>query len=179
MEIFIAWIYQYRKKHRHRGNQIRHALILDEGHTIFSWYKEQQEAAGMPEIDRLAKLLREFGESLVVADQEASKLTDSIKANTMTKVLLSTGDQKQFQEMTGSMNLNELQKEWAQILDTGESVIQHGNVEPVPVKLKNHVVSKDVSDRELADAMQQKWKQLSYTPLSKCSNGQETLDQYS
>jgi len=46
---------------------------------VFSIYKERQDAAGIPPIDDLTAKLREFGEGLIVGDQEASKLTNSIK----------------------------------------------------------------------------------------------------
>jgi len=86
---------------------------------------------GIPEVDELTAKMREFGEGLVVGDQEASKLTDSIKANTFTKVLLPTGDRKQFEAVTGSMNLSERQMEFASELGVGEAVVQVGNGGPV------------------------------------------------
>ena len=170
MEYLLAWIYWYRKSQNHRGNQLRHITVLDEGHTIFSWYKEQQTAAGMPEIDRLVKLMREFGEGMVTADHEASKLTDSIKANTMTKILLASGDRKQYEAITESMKLSSLQKNWAQLLDTGEAVIQHGATEPVPVKLNDYNLEKDVDRDELENLMETAWKQLSFQPVENPSN---------
>jgi hypothetical protein len=108
--------------------------------------------------------MREFGEGLVVADQEASKLTDSIKANTYTKVLLSTGDQKQFDAVADSMDLSKRQKEFAQDLETGQAVIQIGSRSPVPVKLHNYSIEKDVSDKELRKQQAEKWNQLSHEP---------------
>jgi len=75
----------------------------------------------------LTARMREFGEGLVVGDQEASKLTDSIKANTYTKVLLPMGDRKQFDALAGSMNLSERQREFASELGVGEAVVQVGN----------------------------------------------------
>lgn len=180
MEILLAWIYCYRKEQNQRGGQLRHVTILDESHTIFSWYKEQQLAAGIPEIDKLIKLMREFGEGLIAADQEASKLTDSIKSNTKTKVLLATGDHREFQAITESMKLTPLQKEWAKTLDTGQAIIQNGDNEPVPIQLQDTEIKKDVSDSEIEKAMRTKWKQLPYQPVkhpfSTNKKSQKTLD---
>jgi hypothetical protein len=106
--------------------------------------------------------MREFGEGLVVADQEASKLTDSIKANTYTKVLLSTGDRKQFNAVADSMNLSERQREYAHDLSIGEAIVQVGSRGPVPVKLDNYELEKSVSDEELEKLMAEKWSGLSY-----------------
>lgn len=124
-------------------------------------YKERQEAAGLPTIDELTAKMREFGEGLVVADQEASKLTDSIKANTDTKLLLSTGDAKQFREMAESMFLTDRQQELAQQMTVGEAVVQTGGRDPVPVQLEPYELNKTVADDELVDMQQEAWSQLS------------------
>ena len=107
MEILFAYVYEYRLAQNHRGQGLNHVFFLDEGKRVFSVYKERQDAAGIPEIDELTAKMREFGEGLVVADQEASKLTDSIKANTYTKALLPTTGRKQFQAVAEAMNLSE------------------------------------------------------------------------
>lgn len=90
---------------------------------MFSVYKERKDAVGIPAIDELTAKMRGFGEGLVVADQEATKLTDSIKINTYTKILLPTVDEKQFQEMVRSMHLDERQANIVRSFDTGEAVV--------------------------------------------------------
>ncbi|MXR52391.1 ATP-binding protein [Halovenus sp. WSH3] len=164
MEILFAYVYEYRLAQNQRGEGLNHVFFLDEGKRIFSVYKERQDASGIPEIDELTAKMREFGEGLVVADQEASKLTDSIKANTYTKVLLPTAGRKQFQAMTEAMNLSERQAEFAQELDTGEAIIQVGSRGPVPVKLTNYQLEKEVTDRKLEKRQRNRWEQLSYEP---------------
>lgn len=160
MEILFAHVYEYRIAQNHRDTGLNHLFFLDEGKRVFSVYKERQDAAGIPEIDELTAKMREFGEGLVVADQEASKLTDSIKANTFTKLLLSTGDRKQFQSVTDAMNLSDRQREFAQQLGTGEAVVQVGGRDPIPVKLENHELEKSVTDRELEKLQAKKWSEL-------------------
>lgn len=161
MEVLFAYVYEYRLGQNHRKQGLNHVFFLDEGKRVFSVYKEKQDASGIPEIDELTAKMREFGEGLVVADQEASKLTDSIRANTHTKLLLPTADRKQFQAVTESMNLSERQAEFAHSLETGEAVIQVGSRDPVPVKLENYEVDKEVIDRELEKQQAEKWNQLS------------------
>jgi DNA-binding PadR family transcriptional regulator len=163
MESLFAYVYEYRLAQNHRGGDLRHVFFLDEGKQVFSVYKERQDASGIPEIDELTAKMREFGEGLVVGDQEASKLTDSIKANTYTKALLPTGDRKQFEAIASSMNLSERQAEYASQLAVGEAIIQVGNGSPVPVKLHNHELEKDLSDKEVQKRMAEEWAELSYT----------------
>ena len=174
MEILIAWIYEYRKAQNHRGGGVRHVTFLDEAKKIFSAYKEQQVASGLPEIDDKIAKLREFEESLIAADQEANKLTDSIKANTYTKILLATGDAKEFKSIAESLKMDGLQKRWAKQLGVGQAVIQKGENEPVPVRLPDFDLEKDVTDDELVSKMSDKWQNLSFQPLD--SSSSQTVD---
>lgn len=164
MEVLFAAVYEYRVAHDQRGGDLRHVFFLDEGKRVFSVYKERQDAAGIPAIDELTAKMREFGEGLIVADQEASKLTDSIKANTDTKILLATGDSKQFESLTASMHLSERQEDIAQQLGIGEAIVQSGNRDPVPVRLDNYELEKDISDEELRKHQAERWDELSSTP---------------
>lgn len=164
MEILFASVYEYRVAQTQRGGGLRHVFFLDEGKQVFSIYKERQDASGIPTIDELTAKMREFGEGLVVADQEASKLTDSIKANTATKVLLATGDARQFEEMTASMHLSPRQQDLAQQVGVGEAIIQTGNRDPVPVDLDNYALEKTISDADLRDRQEKTWNKISATP---------------
>ena len=163
-EILFAYVYEYRLAENQRDQGLNHVFFLDEGKRIFSVYKERQDAAGIPEIDQLTAKMREFGEGLVVADQEASKLTDSIKANTYTKILLPTGDRKQFNAVVDSMNLSQKQMDFASDLGTGEAIIQVGSRSPVPVKLDDYRIEKTVTDEELEKQMMEKWEDLTHEP---------------
>ncbi|MCU4753494.1 ATP-binding protein [Halobacteria archaeon AArc-curdl1] len=162
-QILFAYVYEYQKQNTDRGNGVQIVFFIDEAKQTFSVYLEKQDAAGIPEIDDLTARAREMGIGLVAADQEASKLTDSLKANTKTKVLLPVGDQKQFQSIAKSMNLSSRQADFAQKLGTGEAIIQHGNSDPVPVKLHNHQLESTVSDQELEELQQNEWEQLEET----------------
>lgn len=87
-------------------------------------------------------------------------MTDSIKANTHTKLLLPTADRKRFQAVTEAMNLTERQAEFAQQLEVGEAVVQVGSRGPFPVRLENYEVEKQVSTRELEKRQAEKWSEL-------------------
>jgi len=177
METLFAYVFESRLAKNQRDSGLNHVFFLDEGKRVFSVYKERQDASGIPKIDELTAKMREFGEGLVVADQEASKLTDSIKANTATKVLLPTGDRKQFQAMTESMHLDEKQAEYAQQLDVGETIIQSGNSDPVPVQLDDYDLEKAVSDEALRQLQAKEWSQLSHEPRQQTDRFNEAMSQ--
>ncbi|MXR40066.1 DUF87 domain-containing protein [Halobaculum sp. WSA2] len=166
MEVLFAYVFEYRLASNQRDSGLRHLFFLDEGKQVFSVYKERQSASGIPEIDELTAKMREFGEGLVVGDQEPGKLTDSIKANTYTKFLLPMDDRRQFDEVADSLNLSERQREFAQGLGTGEAVVQVGNGSPVPVSLDDYSLEKQVSDEDLERRQADNWTSLSYEPRS-------------
>jgi len=185
-EILFAYTYEYQLAQNKRTGELDLVIFFDEGKQAFSVYLEQQTASGIPEIDDLTARARQMGIGLVVGDQEASKLTDSLKANTKTKILLPVGDQKQFQAISESMNLDRRQQDFAKTLDTGQAVIQTGNREPVPVDLLNYQVEQDVDDETLRETQEQKWQDLEYEEreiqnnpfYQKHGNDRTTLDDF-
>ncbi|WP_231858841.1 ATP-binding protein [Haloquadratum walsbyi] len=164
MEVLFAGVYEYRLAQNQRGEGLNHVFFLDEGKQVFSVYKERQDASGLPEVDRLVAKMREFGEGLVVADQEASKLTESIKANTYTKFLLPTAGGKQFGAVAESMDLDERQRSYARDLKIGEAVLQVGSSNPVPVEIQGFDTGRPVSDEELRRQQHEKWEELDSRP---------------
>ena len=162
-EVLFAWLYEYMFENGSRNGELQLLLIWDEAKQAFSYKKEQSDAAGIPEMDDLTARAREFGLGIMAADQEATKLTDSIKANTDTKILLPVKDQKQFNSIADSMQLTDIQKRYIQNLDVGQAVIQHGDNKPVPVDLNYYNAEKTVSDDELKQRQQEKWDSLDYT----------------
>lgn len=160
MEYVLAWVYAYRAHHQHRGAGLRHLFVLDEGKRAFSVYKERQDAQGIPTVDTVLAKLREFGEGVVIGDQEPAKLTASVKANTYTSVLFPVGDDDQFRSMADSMQLSDRQRRYAKQLAVGEAVVQHGPRPPVPVRFDHVPVRKDVTDTELVDRWQPVWQRL-------------------
>jgi len=184
-EILFAWIYEYLFHNGSRNGELSLLLVWDEAKQAFSYKKEQSDAAGIPEIDDLTARAREFGLGIMAADQEATKLTDSLKANTDTKVLLPVKDQKQFDSIADSMQLTSIQKRYIQDLDVGQAVVQHGGNKPVPVDLRYVDVEKAVSDEELRQHEEDKWDSLDYKrsqqvdiDFDNSSSGDSSLAEY-
>jgi len=160
IEYLMAWVYEYRKAQNQRTGDLRHVFFIDESKEIFSVYKERNTASGNPVIALKLAKLREFGEGVVAADQEAGKLMNSLKANTKTKIMLPAGDRREFEALAESLHLNEMQEQWAQNLDVGQAIIQVGNQSPVPVLLDDFKLVKDVDDDTLVELQKQHWLKL-------------------
>jgi len=150
MELLFAAVYEYRLANDHRDQPLRHCFFLDEGKRVFSVYKERQDAAGIPHISEVTAKMREFGEALVVADQEPTKLTESLKANTNTKIVLPTASSTQLDNIASSMQLSDRQYQVATTLDVGQAIVQVGNDNPIPVQFPNTPVTKTTATSDLS-----------------------------
>jgi len=79
--------------------------------------------------------IRAFGEALVVADHEPSKLSDSVKANTNVKLWMSLGSGKDTGEMADTFGVEDEKVDFTRTLERGEAVLKSAEQSPVPVRL--------------------------------------------
>ncbi len=104
-EAMILWLYELRKNEQARET-FKHALIIEEAHHVLSEKKERSE--GVETImETCLRQIREFGEAVIVLDQEPSKLSNSIKANTHTKITFSLGANKDMTDTSGELQTEE------------------------------------------------------------------------
>ncbi|QIB75389.1 ATP-binding protein [Halogeometricum borinquense] len=163
MELLFFKVFQYRMSQNQRDNSLRHVFLLDEGKRVFSVYKERQDAAGLPMVDIIAGQMRQFGEGLIVADQEPAKLTDSIRTNTATTMLLPLREAEQFQAVAADMSLSKPQKAWARTLNVGQGIVQRPNGTTHVVNFHDPEVVQSVDDGRLAELMQTHWNRLTHS----------------
>ena len=161
VETILAWLYQYRKNNELRGDELNHVLLLDEAKSVFSRYKEKQEASGMPVIDDMHSKIREFETGVIASDQEPRKLTETLLANTDVKVLLDTSTKRDFDLVADSMNLSELQRLWVRdFLETGRGLVQVGSGSPCPVVIRKNQYNGVIPDSSLYEQQQENWQRL-------------------
>src|SRR5262249_42623672 len=82
---FLQSVLLLRKHQRDEREVLRHVLVFDEAHNVFP--KEQWGELGVP--SRLAREVREYGEAIISATQQAD-VADSLIANSGTKIILRT-----------------------------------------------------------------------------------------
>ena len=119
-EALILWLFEHRKHNGSRGG-FRHALLIEEAHHILSEHKERSEGTETI-METCLRQIREFGEAVIVVDQEPSKLSQSIKANTHTKIVFNLGNGKDVQDMVGCLGLDDEAERSLQLLRIGEAV---------------------------------------------------------
>lgn len=119
-EAIILWLYEFRKQEGKR-EEFKHALLIEEGHHILSHKKESTEGAETI-METCLRQIREFGEAVIVIDQEPSKLSNSIKANTFCKLCFNLGNGKDILEMATCMGLDGEEREYLHLLQVGEAI---------------------------------------------------------
>lgn len=141
---------------------LRHVILFDEAKRVFSSDREQQPEAGYPPITELLGRVREFGEALVVADHEPSKLSDSVKANTNVKLWMSLGSGHDTEEMAATFGVEDEEVDFTRTLARGEAVVATAEATPVPIQLPPYQVAKTTTEEDVRDRMEAVLAQLSF-----------------
>jgi DNA helicase HerA-like ATPase len=89
------------------------------------------------------RMIRKFGESIIVIDQEPGKLSESIKANTNTKITFTLGNGKDIEDISNSMELTREHRKYLDILGVGHAIIKvKGRIEkPVMIHFPKYETS--------------------------------------
>jgi hypothetical protein len=132
-EALLLWIYEFRKN-QGETPEFKHAILIEEAHNILSKKKERTEG-GETIMESTLRMIRKFGESIIVIDQEPSKLSESMKANTNTKITFTLGNGKDIFDIAISMELNKEERKYLDRLKVGHALLKvKGRIEkPVMV----------------------------------------------
>ncbi|MCK5125548.1 MAG: ATP-binding protein [candidate division Zixibacteria bacterium] len=122
VESFLLWIYHYRKSEGKRED-FKHAIIIEEGHHILSG-KDETAQGEENIIETIIRMIREFGESVIVIDQEPSKISNSILANTSCKVCFNLGNGKDIETISRAMSLTVEERESIDRLKIGHAIVK-------------------------------------------------------
>jgi hypothetical protein len=133
-EALLLWIYEFRKN-QGETPEFKHAIIIEEAHNILSKKKEKTEG-GETIMESTLRMIRKFGESIIVIDQEPSKLSESMKANTNTKITFTLGNGKDIFDIAISMELSKEERKYLDMLKVGHAIIKvKGRIEkPVMIR---------------------------------------------
>ena len=175
------WIYVYRRAKAMRG-KLMHVLIIDEAKRVFTGSEQYSqttaEYSGIPPADLICDEIRDFGEAIIASDQEPTKLSNSLKANTYTKITGCLGNGKDIDDIAEAMNLSDEEKEVIANLERGEWLVKLAGryVKPFTIRSENFLLKKDVSDEELRQKMKPVLKGL-YRKLENVENKEDALSE--
>src|SRR5262249_2340165 len=103
------------RKHQDDAREVlRHLLLFDEAHNVFP--KEQWGELGVP--SRLAREVREYGEAIIAATQQAD-VADSLIANSGTKLILRCDYPK---DVEFASKLLQIEARWVAKIPLGQGI---------------------------------------------------------
>lgn len=113
---FLHAVLQLRKNDHLQREVLRHVLVFDEAHNVFP--REQYGELGVP--SRLAREVREYGEAIIAATQQAD-VAESLIANSGIKIILRTDYPK---DVDFASRLLQVDARWLAKLSLGTGIVR-------------------------------------------------------
>jgi hypothetical protein len=160
-ESLLLWIHHYRMAQGKR-EQFKHACIIEEAHHILS--RKLQMISGTETVtDMILREVREFGESLVIVDQDPSLLSVPAIGNTYTTICMSLKERNDVNLMAACLNLDYNEKDILTKLPVGQAVVKLQGRCPDPFLLsipKVEVEKGRVTDAQVSERMAWFYREL-------------------
>jgi len=155
VEYFLAYIFAYRMANSHRGN-LRHVIVFDEATRVFYKKREWRETTielGMPFIETVPQIIRDYAEGLLFALQEASAASHSLMANSNIKIVGFLGEGTDIDAIANSLDLTDEERSAIPKLERGEWLVKKAGMDPFLMKSLDYSLEKVVTDEELRERM--------------------------
>jgi hypothetical protein len=169
VELLLAYIFSYRIANSHRG-KLRHVLIFDEATRVYFKKREYRETTvelGMPFIDTVPQIIRDYSEGMIFAAQEPSMISHSVLANTSLKIVGFLGEGEDIEAVVKSLDLEEDERSTITKLERGEWLVKKSGMKPFLMRSPDFPVEKNISDKELLKRMQPILSRLKRTVKTK------------
>jgi len=157
VELMLAYIFSYRLANLQRG-KIAHLLVFDEASRFFfkgRQFRETTTELGIPFIDTVPQIIRDYKEGLLCAAQEPSLITHSLMSNLRTKFVGYLSEGEDIEAMSSSLNLDDdEQEELAKIGERGYWLVKKAGMKPFLIKSDDFPIAKDMTDEELEHRME-------------------------
>ncbi|RLI97078.1 MAG: hypothetical protein DRO96_01565 [Candidatus Aenigmatarchaeota archaeon] len=152
----IAYFIKHRINSNIRGSEAPPFIItIDEGNFIFSNDIKENSIGGIPVINGLLELGREFKIGWIIASNTPSNLSTTIKANSSSKLLLYVGDWRNVKDMADSMGLSQRQAKHTLTFKPSNAIAKREGLEAHQITLDDIRTKKEiVFDKEI-DAISQ------------------------
>ncbi len=165
IEVMLTWLYAYNLTEKNRGEKLRHVVICDEAHRIWDANKEWRDTTremGMPPINLFHTQYRDFGIGLILTSQEPSKVTQSVHANTLVKIVGNLGSGTDINAISESMGLEDEERKAIYKLKRGEWIVRMSDhhTEPFMIVTEDFHADKDVSDEAVEKRLLQMLPEL-------------------
>ena len=121
-EALLLWMHHFRMAEGKR-EEWKHTSVIEEAHHILS--RKLQMISGTETItDVILREIREFGESLIIVDQDPSLLSVPALGNTYTTVCLNLKAGNDINVMRSVLNLDFQDKDFLSKLEVGQAIVK-------------------------------------------------------
>ncbi len=156
VEYILAYLFYYRMVSGKRS-KLMHCTVLDEANRWFyaqrKW-KETTVELGMPFIEQVPQIIRDYCEGLIFASQNC--LSQTAMANTNIKLVSFLGDGEDIEAIAKSLNLSEEEKSAITKLECGEFLVAKPGLKPFIIKSQKleKPLDKTITDEEVKQKME-------------------------
>jgi len=177
VEYLLAYIFAYRMANGHRG-KLRHVIVFDEATRVFYKKREWRETTielGIPFIETVPQIIRDYGEGILFALQEPSVASHSLMANSNVKIVGFLGEGGDIDAIAKSLDLSDEERSAILKLERGEWLVKKIGVEPFLMKSFDYPLEKEVTDEELKQRMRPILSKLNKIVVPASLKSQETI----
>jgi len=171
VELILAYIFHYRIANGERG-KLKHVLVFDEATRVFFKSRQWRETTlelGMPFVDVVPQIIRNYCEGMIFAAQEPSIISHSVLANTNLKIIGFLGEGEDIDRIAQSLDLSLVERSAISRLRCGEWIVKKQGIKPFLMKSFDFQLKKNVTDKQLFAKMKNVISRLSGFSPSKDS----------
>jgi hypothetical protein len=156
VDYFLAYIFCYRLANLHRGT-IAHLLVFDEVSRLFPkgrQFSETTAVLGIPFIDTVPQIIRDYKEGILCAGQDVSMISHSLMSNLRTRFAGYLAHADDIKACTDAFTLTEDEcEEFSKMGERGLWLAKKAGLKPFVVKTEDLPIPKDMTDEELQQRM--------------------------
>jgi hypothetical protein len=160
-ESLLLWIHHYRIAQGKR-EKFKHSCVIEEAHHILS--RKLQMISGTETVtDMILREIREFGEALIIVDQDPSLLSVPALGNTYATICMNLKERNDVNLMASCLNLDYNDKDILTHLEIGQAVVklQGRHTDPFLISIPKVEIEKGaVTDVQVAQSMAWFYKEL-------------------
>ncbi len=163
-QFMLTFVYKI-KKYNRKGEDFKHAILVDEAHNIFLKDRPSFTKEGIT--DMIYREIREYGTSLICLDQHISKLSDVVAGNSACNIAFQQVLPADVECVSSIMQLKD-HRNFFSMLPVGQAIVRLAERHYKPFQIQVPAVNlkhKEVSDEFVAERTRELVKQYKKVKL--------------
>ncbi|MCW4046149.1 MAG: DUF853 family protein [Candidatus Bathyarchaeota archaeon] len=176
VEYILAYLFYYRLMKGQRSS-LSHVIVCDEANRWFysqRRWKETTVELGMPFIETVPQIIRDYCEGMVFASQGC--LSQTVMSNTNLKIVGFLGDGEDIDAISRSLGLSDEERSMIMKLETGYWMVSKAGTRPFIIRSPLTALDKTVTDEELKTRMQPVIAELQKSTIEPTEKDTKTVE---